>query len=91
MSTEPLHFVDNVEATVHDERVHPPCFRAEAGDTISALLGGTKFEFKERIVFCAHNAKVIRHEGSVRRTAISSIFLVGMMMMPYSKVKTLPD
>lgn len=67
MSTEPLHFVDNVEATVHDERVHPPCFRAEAGDTISALLGGTEFEFEERIVFCAYNTKVIRHEGSGRQ------------------------
>jgi hypothetical protein len=54
------------------------------------LLGGTEFEFEERIVFCAHDAKVIRHEGSGRRTANSSVFLVGMMM-PYFQVKTLPD
>jgi hypothetical protein len=62
---EPLQFVYDVEAAVHNERVHPFGFGAEAGDAIPALLGGTEFKFEERIVFRAHYAKIIRHENMV--------------------------
>lgn len=61
---EPLHFVHNVQAAVHDERVHPPCFGAEPSDTISALLRSAEFKLKQWIIFRTHDAKIVGHDGS---------------------------
>lgn len=91
MITEPLHFVNDVEAAVHDEGIHPPGFGAEASNTIPALLGGAEFEFKQRIVFRAHDAKIIRHDGGFR-TCKSSIFSAGMMTESiHDRAKTLEN
>lgn len=37
----------------------------EARLAIAALLGGTEFVFKERVVLCADNGEVVAHGGSV--------------------------
>lgn len=81
MITEPLQFVHDVKAAVHDEGVHPPCFGAESGDTIAALLGGAEFELKQRIIFGAYDAKIIRHDegcGTTCGMINSEIFYVGI-------------
>ena len=66
MVAKPLQFVYNIEAAVHDEWVHPSGFGAEAGDAITALLGGTEFELEKRTVFRADDAEIIRHENVVK-------------------------
>ncbi len=42
------------------------CFRAEPGDAISALLGGAKFELKQRLVSCSDDAEVVGHVVQLR-------------------------
>lgn len=56
---EPLRFVHNIEAAVHNKRVHAAGFGAEAGNTISALFGSAKFDLEQRVIFCADDAEVI--------------------------------
>lgn len=58
---EPLQFVDDVEAAVHDEGIHAAGLGAEAGNAVPALLRGAEFELEEWIVFGADDAEVVGH------------------------------
>lgn len=57
----PLHLLDDVQAAVHDERVHVAGVVAEAGDAVAALLRGAEFVLEERVVFGADDAEVVGH------------------------------
>lgn len=48
---------------MHDEGIQPAGFLAESGNTITALLGGAKFEFEQRIILCAHDTEVVGHSS----------------------------
>lgn len=62
----PLQLVYEVQAGVYDERVHVAGFLTEAGDTISALLGGAEFELEQRLVSRADDAEVVGHSARFR-------------------------
>lgn len=61
MIVEPLQFVDDVEAAVHDEGIHTTGLGAEAGNAVTALLRGAEFELEEWIVFGADDAEIVGH------------------------------
>lgn len=48
---------------MQDEWIQPAGFLAESGNTITALLRGAKFEFKQRIILCADDTEVIGHSS----------------------------
>lgn len=57
----PLHLLDDIQAAVHDERVHVPGLVAEARDAVAALLRGAEFVLEQRVVFGADDAEVVGH------------------------------
>lgn len=59
---EPLQFIDNIEAAVHDEGIHTASLGTEACNAVTALLRGAEFELEERIVFGADDAKIVGHD-----------------------------
>lgn len=59
---EPLQFIDNIEAAVHDEGIHTASLGAEACHAVTALLRGAEFELEERIVFGADDTEIVGHD-----------------------------
>lgn len=57
----PLQIVHVVKTGVHEEGVQISGFLAEAGDAISALLGGAEFDLEGRLVAGVDNAEVVGH------------------------------
>lgn len=76
MIVQPLQFVDDVEAAVHDEGIHTAGLGAEASNAVTALLGGAEFELEEWIVFGADDAEIVGHcekQKSSRRQKAPSL------------------
>lgn len=63
----PLQLIHEIQAAMHDERVHMARLRAETGNAISALLGGAEFELEEWLVLRADDAEVVGHCIRVRK------------------------
>ena len=62
MVVEPLHLIDDVQAAVHNERIHLPCLHAEPSNAVTSLFRSAEFELKQRIVTCADDAEVVGHD-----------------------------
>ena len=56
---QPLHFVNNVQASMHNERIQTPCLSRKSCYAIPTLLGSSKFEFEQWIVFGPNDAEVV--------------------------------
>lgn len=56
---EPLHFIDDVQATMHNEGIHLPCLSAEASNAIPALFRCAKFELEQWVVARTNDAEVV--------------------------------
>lgn len=57
----PLHLLDHIEGSVHDELVHVSCFITEACNAITTAFCGAELQFEERIVACADDGEIVGH------------------------------
>ncbi len=59
VTTQPLHFLDDVQAAMHDELVHVSGLRAETGNTVAAAFGGAEFVLEDGVVLGANYAEIV--------------------------------
>ena len=57
----PPHLIDDIQAAVHDKRVHGPGLGAEAGSAIAAGFRGAEFELEEGRVARVDDGEVVGH------------------------------
>jgi hypothetical protein len=65
LAVPPLHLLNYVQATVHDELVHVPSLLREPRLSVPALLAGAELMLEERVILRADYAEVIRHDLEV--------------------------
>ena len=57
----PLDLFDDVNTSMHNERIQLPRFGGETRYAVTALLRGPKLNLEEGVVFGAHNAEIVGH------------------------------
>jgi hypothetical protein len=64
LSTSPLHLLHNIQTAMHNKLIHMPRLLREPRNAITTLLRSPELIFKERVILCANNGKVIGHRGT---------------------------